>query len=563
MARVSRKQSSVLPVNVLRVYNAALYVRLSKEDSGYDNSDSIEMQQYLLEQYAGMQTDMRVVGVFCDNGATGTNFDRPDFERMMDAVRKREIDCIVVKDLSRFGRNYVETGYFLEKIFPFLGVRFVAVNDGYDTLKNENGDTLVVSLKNIVNSLFAKDISKKSGSALRRKQENGEFIGGWTPYGYLKSPEDKHKLVIDPETASVVRNIFTWRAEHVGYSMIARRLNEQNIPSPTMLHHLRGEFNKLPQDALNIWQAQMIKSITNNMVYAGHMAQGKQFRSLCDGVKPTDMEKEDWIIVQNTHEPLVDSETFAAVQAQNEQQKIKANEKQGRHPTTENIFVGLVFCADCGKTMMRNKNRSQKGTVRYTFVCRTRRDNIESTSCTLKSIGEPELIAAILKGIQTQIELTIQHDQFLKKLKALPDFRQDEKELEKELQSIQVAVAQNTGRLSSAFEGYNDKLLSHEDYLDMKQKYTVEAERLLVRQSQLLGQQAIYRKTLSPQNTWIRTFQKYKGIKTLTREIVLELIHHITISDYNKYEITWNFKDEFQTLCGYTDVVKPKTEVVA
>lgn len=360
MARVSRKQQTVEVVSNTRIYNTALYVRLSKEDSGYDNSDSIEMQQYLLEQYAVAQSDMRVIDVFCDNGWAGTNFERPDFERMLDAVRKREIDCIVVKDLSRFGRNYVETGYYLEKIFPFLGVRFVAINDGYDTLKDENGDTLVVSLKNIVNSLFAKDISKKSGSALRQKQKNGEFIGGWTPYGYLKSPENKNKLIIDPETAPVVQNIFLWRAEHVGYNTIAKRLNAQKVPSPIMIHHMRGEHPNLPSDKLPIWQAQMIKSITGNMVYAGHMAQGKQFRSLNDGVNVTNMDKEDWIIVHNTHEPIVDSETFDVVQTINEQQKIKFKEQQGKYPTTENILLGLVFCADCGKTMLRNKKSLQK-----------------------------------------------------------------------------------------------------------------------------------------------------------------------------------------------------------
>lgn len=561
MARVSRKQQTA-PASecVERIYNTALYVRLSKEDSGYDNSDSIEMQEYLLEQYVRTQTDMQVAGLFCDNGSTGTNFDRPDFERMMEAIRKREIDCIVVKDLSRFGRNYVETGYYLEKIFPFLGVRFVAVNDGYDTLKNANGDGLVVSLKNIVNSLFAKDISKKSGSALRRKQEKGEFIGGWTPYGYLKSPEDKHKLIIDPETATVVQNIFAWRLENLGYSMIARRLNEQNIPSPTMIHHLRGEYDKMPQHTLHIWQAQTIKAITKNMVYAGHMAQGKQFRSLCDGIKPTEMEKEDWIIVRNTHEPIVDRETFEAVQTRNEQQKMKAKERQGQHPTTENILVGLVFCADCGKTMMRNKNRSKKGTVRYTFVCRSRRDNMENTGCTLKSIGEPELMQTILLRLQNEIDATVDQERLIEKLKAHPGYQSEQREITVALQKVQEELSKNTVRRSGLFENYNDKIITEDEYGEYKQKFDDDAKRLEAEQARLQKIQAVHSKTISPQNAWMRTFRKHMKLETLTREVVVELISRIYISDYDKVEIVWNFKDEYQTLSSYTEAVAPKKE---
>lgn len=345
--------------------------------------------------------------------------------------------------------------------------------------------------------------------------------------------------------------------------MIARRLNEQNIPSPSMIHHLRGEFDKLPPDALNIWQAQMIKSITGNMVYAGHMAQGKQYRSLCDGIKPTEMKKEDWIIVPNTHEPIVDNETFEAVQAMNEQQKIKAKAKQGKHPTTENILMGLVFCADCGKTMTRNKNRSKKGTVRYTFVCRTRRDTIESTGCTLKSIGEPELMHTILVRLQNEIDMTVEQERLIEKLKACPGYQSEQKELETALQKAQAECSKNTMLRSGLFEHYNDKLITEDEYWDYKQKFDEDAKRLDEELARLHKLQAVHSKTISPQNVWMRTFRKHMKIETLTREIVVELIQRINISDYNKVTIVWNFKDEYQTLKSYTDEVAPKKECEA
>lgn len=314
MVRISRKWRAEQTALPEQIYRAGLYVRLSKEDSGHDNKDTIAMQQHMLEQYVKYRADMQIAGVFCDNGATGTNFARPGFKKMMEAARKREINCIVVKDLSRLGRDYVEAGYYLEHIFPFMGIRFIAMNDGYDTLDAEGSD-MVVSLKNIVNALFAKDISHKASTALKRKQEQGEFIGARAPYGYLKSQEDRHKLVIDPESAPVVREIFAWRRSHDGYTMIARRLNERNVLSPHMRHYLRGEYKHwTPSGLARLWQGKSIKSITDNMVYAGHMVQGKTRRSLCEGILQTETGKKEWAVVYHTHEAIVDEDTFAQVQ---------------------------------------------------------------------------------------------------------------------------------------------------------------------------------------------------------------------------------------------------------
>ena len=555
MARVSRKHKDAAPIIIDRIYHTCLYLRLSKEDSGYDNSDSIEMQEYLLEKYVDEQPDMELTEIFRDNGATGTNFDRPDFERMMEAVRRREIDCIVVKDLSRFGRNYVETGYYLEKIFPFLGVRFVAVNDCYDTLKSANGDEMVVSLKNIVNSLFAKDISKKSGSALRRKQEKGEFIGSWTPYGYLKSPEDKHQLIIDPETAPIVRKIFTWRLEKVGYGEIARRLNEQNIPCPTKVRFLRGEFKKeSPQTLGEQWVANTVKNITINMVYAGHMAQGKQMRSLCDGIPRSDRAKKDWIIVRNTHVPIIDEDTWNQVQLVN---NAAGDTTKRQLPKSENLLVGLVFCKDCGRTMGRYKNCSPKGHIRYTYCCRVRKASKGMSGCTLKSIGEQELFDIILKSVRVQIAATVEQENLLNRLMQQQEYQTEKQKLDISLNEVQIAISKNTARRTSLFESYNDKLINNEEYLYLKQQYDVQAAELLSRQKQLLSRQLVYSKTLTPENPWIKAFRKYDGVEQITRPMVQELIHHIIIEGRCDVHIVWNFRDEYEALIRYTAGVRP------
>ena len=247
MARTKRKVNPVLPVTApatqpQRMYQASGYVRLSVEDSGKPGADTIATQRELIQSYIDSQPDMQFYDLYCDNGRTGTNFDRPEFERLMDDVRAGKVDCIVVKDLSRFGRNYRETGNYLERLFPLLGVRFIAVNDHFDTLTAERSqDGYIVPLKNIMNAVYSKDISRKILPALTTKRQNGEFIGTWAAYGYQKCPDDRHRIEPDAETAPVVREMFQWRLSGLSYQSIARKLNERSIPSPARYHYLKGD----------------------------------------------------------------------------------------------------------------------------------------------------------------------------------------------------------------------------------------------------------------------------------------------------------------------------------
>lgn len=549
MARTSRKQQPTPQPAVEHIYRTALYVRLSVEDSGYENHDSIQMQEYLLREYVNRQPDMQLISVYTDNGATGTNFARPGFEEMMDSIRRREIDCIVVKDLSRFGRNYIETGYYLEKIFPFLGLRFIAINDNYDTLKNTGSDEMAVSLKNIVNSLFAKDISRKASTALHIKQAKGEYLGAWTPYGYLKSPKDKHKLIINPETAPVVVNIFSWRLQGMGYNAIAGKLNNLEIPSPNRLRYLRGEYKtEIPSRPGRLWQSQTVKLILNNMVYAGHMAQGKQIRSLHDGIPPTEQDKENWVIVKNTHDAIINEHDFQKVQEINERRKTEANNRRGKYPKTENILCGLIYCGDCGSKMCRKKNLSSKGPPRYTYYCHNYSQNSIVTGCTKKWVGEPELFDVILKSIQIQAAASVPMENLLQKLNSRPEQQIKGSELEKKLKHVHSEICKNATRRSTLFENYASHLLTAEEYADLKRQYDAQANSLNERLKALSEQKAVYSKTLSPQNAWIKAFQKYREMKTINRAMALELIRRIVIEDYNTIHIEWNFRDEYESL---------------
>ena len=308
MARTKRKVNPLRPQPTTtpqaKEFQTAAYIRLSIEDSGKPGSDTIEGQKDLLLAYIERQADLRLVEVYCDNGRTGTNFNRPDFERMMEDVRRGRINCIVVKDLSRFGRNYHETSNYLLRIFPFLGVRFVAVNDYFDTetaVETERG--LVMPLKNIINDTYSRDISRKISSAIETKERRGEFIGVYAPYGYSKSDDDRHKLVPNPETAPIIREIFALRLQGLGYTGIARLLNGRGVPSPGVYLYQCG-LSKQEKYRDAIWAAWNIKEILRDEVYLGHLVQGKRTNvAYKQARKERNAPADEWRIFRNAHEP--------------------------------------------------------------------------------------------------------------------------------------------------------------------------------------------------------------------------------------------------------------------
>ncbi len=554
MARVSRKaglvkQETQVPFQPERVYHAAVYARLSVEDNSRGGDrESITMQKYMLEKYVDAQADMRLCGAFCDNGETGTNFERPEFERMMEEIRNRRIDCIVVKDLSRFGRNYVETGYYLEKIFPCLDIRFVAVNDNYDSKKDRGGNELVVSLKNLINDLYAKDISQKVTTSLETKRRKGEFIGAFPPYGYLKSPEDKHKLIPDPEVAPIVREIFQWRADGIGIGTIARYLNEREIPSPSMYHYLNGHKKKRPERAGAIWQGQIIKLMTKHPVYIGHMSQGRTKRSLSNGMPLAKVDKEDWIMVYNTHEAIVSQELFDKVQAVSEQRRNKFCKLRGKYPSTENVFKGLLVCGDCGTKMIRYKSVYPTGRVRYVFICRIYTENLSGQGCTKKCVGEPELKEAVFHALRIETEAALKLEDLLKRTQQKSDFRKKQEALTEQIGLVKQNIGRNAAYRLALFESFSDHTLTEQEYVSLKQEYDRKAADYQKELERLEKEEKTYSQTMSPQNRWIKALKNCRTEKTVTREMAVELIDQIKVTGYNEIEIVWNFKDEFTSL---------------
>ena len=558
MARTKRKINPILPeaeapAPAQKKYRTAAYVRLSVEDSGKPGADTIEGQKNLLLHFIENEKSLSLYGLFCDNGRTGTDFERPEFEKLMEAVKHGEVDCIVVKDLSRFGRNYKETGNYLERIFPFLGVRFIAVNDGFDTLTAERGaDGYLVPLKNLINEVYSKDISKKSGSALATKQKNGDFIGAWAPYGYRKCSDDPHKLEPDEATAPIVRQIFQWRVDGMSVTRIAKKLNDSGIPSPSAYLYNTGVCKTEKYNGA-IWHIQAVKIILTRQVYIGHMVQGTKRQSFYENRRQYKKPQEEWVIVESTHEPIIDRDTFEKVQEIMRQRNEEYFEKLGRFSyleTTENILKGLIYCADCKRPLVRYKNVSHNKKLWYTFICQTHSNDI--TSCPKKNIREDALIPMLMQAIQTQIELAADMDELVRRVNSSPKHRKRTADLQGRLDNAKKALKRYNNLYDSLYQNYVDKLMTEQEYITLKSRYKAEAEEA-ERLIEALTRQQAEESEHTPENRFLTAFGSFKGEDTLTKEMAQALIERVYVDGNSNIEIIFRYRDEYRALCTYLE----------
>ena len=558
MARTKRKinplvQAAESAAPATKIYKTAAYVRLSVEDSGKPGTDTIEGQKALLTSFIESKTDMELVSLFCDNGRTGTDFDRPQFEKMMEEVRKGRINCIVVKDLSRFGRNYKETGNYLERIFPFLGVRFIAVNDNFDTLTAERTqDGYIVPLKNLINEVYSKDISKKIDAALSVKQRNGEFIGAWAPYGYRKDPDDKHHLVINEETAPTVRQIFKWRSEGVSVVQISRRLNDAGILSPSAYLYATGEVKTEKYKGVP-WHTQILKSILAHPVYIGHMVQGRKKQSFYEGKRQTYVDEANWIIVRNTHEPIIDGETFEKVQQIAKQRKSEYHERLGKFAHlehSENILQGLVWCPNCNRPMVRYKNVSHGSKLWYTYICPGHAD--DPARCPFVSIREDELNEVLFTAIQSQIQLVADLEDVVKQLNAEPEFRRQRSDAAAKLEAARRTLKRSQSLYDSLYQNYVEQLMTEQEYVTLKARYKAEAEeaeRLIA----VLEQEQHESKVYTAENRFLTEFRSFMGTDTLTKEMASALIERIYVDAEKNIDIRLRYRDEYMALLNFIE----------
>ena len=563
MARTSRKQQNLSLSQSFseqtKLYNVAIYARLSVEDNGKD-SDSIESQIEYLEDFIANDPTMRKVAVYIDNGFTGTNFMRPEFQRMIDAARLGDINCVVVKDLSRLGRNYVETGEFLEKVCPFIGLRFIAVNDNYDSEAVTNNSQLAASLSNIINDFYAKDISRKVFSALKTKMENGEYIGAWEKYGYLKDPDNKNRLIVNPETAPIVQQIFLWRSEGVSYMGINKKLNEMDIPSPGQYKADRGIVTNNNQKKRRIlWNKHIVTDILKDITYIGHMAQRKTTQVLHKGVPFSRVNEEDWIVVHNTHEPIIEQELFDKVQEINRATAERAKANSGKYdhlPKEKNIYGAKLVCADCGARIKLHRSfNTKKDKVYFTFNCPTYGEH-GNTGCSSRVKRKAELDEAVFQSIRAQMDVFMDTAYIIKSLLAQKQAINKGAARKKTKASLNAKIKSIRSSISTLYVDLKDGLLTDEEYLMQKEKYQAQIAELEHTLGELNRDETDTEETLIGTKKWAAIAEEYSEATELTEGMLNACVELIKVHADGSLEITFNYMQEFKELLETTERLK-------
>ena len=562
MARTKDRARQEIKSGKSTVFKTATYARLSV-DSAVTDSDSITSQQMLMRDYIKGRDEFLLVKEYKDDGISGTRFDRQAFESLLTEVRKGNINCIIVKDFSRFGRDHIEVGSYLEKIFPFLGVRFISVNDGYDSFDKDSADKkLAVILKNLVNEYIAKDISVKAASSYETKQENGEYDGGRAPYGYAFADERKTRFLIDEKTAEVIRDIFTWTMQGDSARRIVKRLTEKNI-NPPKTYQDTGEFFRQERER-RYWNEFTVNAILQNMAYAGHMALHKWKESKADGISPYRLDKTEWKVTRNTHEAIITEHDFNLVQ---EILRARKERYRSRNAPDEdiirpkNLLKGKVFCGDClvsasrmGTNYQRKMGRV-RGRVRiYRYRCRTYREK-GAQECTSKSISEKDLqmivyqaVMALIRQAECLDDMALRfHSEFFRKMR---------RSIEKEESVAERAIRQGKNEKMFLYKEYS----SREWYLKEKQKKDREIRCHEERKAQLEEKAAFLERLEKEQAGWIKEIFSSKDASSdeegLTAQMVSIFVDKIFLYDGKRVEVVLKFKDEYESLYSYMGQVR-------
>ncbi len=466
---------------------------------------------------------------------------------MLHEVEAGNVATVITKDLSRLGRNYLKTGELIEIVFPEYEVRYIAINDGVDTAREDNEFT---PLRNWFNAVYSKDISRKICSALSVKQKNGEFIGSWAPYGYKKCADDYHRLEPDAETAPVVRQIFQMRCAGAGYQMIVRSLIREGIPSPSQYHYLKGD-TKAERCATAKWHVPMVQKILQNEMYLGHMVQGRR-RSVFgetrgERVVPAD----EWIVVRNTHEALIDEQTFQTVQQMAEQCRTSHKKCVGQYEylgTIPNLFLGLLFCADCKRPMMRRKETFRGTRLHYTYVCRSHIEDPDS--CPTGGFRETDLKAVVWTAIQHEIALTEDLAALAQQYDDSSDAARRKQAEDREITAAIRAQQRASMLYDSLYQNYVDKLMTEQEYTEMKRKYRADMERAKARLAEL-EQRKQDRRSQTTQNIWLATYSRFRDETELTEEMTHALLERVEIGAGRQISVTLRYQDEYHALAEF------------
>ena len=524
-------------------YRAAIYMRISRDDENMAESGSIQNQRELLKSFLSRHPDIELVREFSDDGYTGTNFDRPDFQRMMEAVQKKQITCIIVKDFSRLGRNYIETGRYIDQIFPMLGVRFISVNDDYDSLSESNeSDRILIPFKNLINDFYCKDMSTKVRSQLDIKRKSGQFIGSFATYGYRKDPKDKNHLIIDEKAARIVQMIFRMKLDGYNPLRIADRLNEMGVLPPQQykrsvgLNSNAGYWKSEEQK----WCAQMVTRILINEIYTGSLVQGKNKKINYKVKKSLPVDKNDWIRVAGTHEPIIKKTTFDRVQ-----EMLLMDTRTSPDEDKISVLSGFVKCADCGQNMVRRVCKRSGGKTYVYFTCSTAK---AGEGCSHHLINAEKLEASVLAAVQNQLKLLFDHPAFNNALEAIPGDTHRMRILNNQITILDEEIIRYQEMKENLYEDYRDGLIDDEDYKELKQRFLhkIQKSKDALKKVMMEKKELLNNPIVPPE--WVHEVKTLGMVNRLERKTVAMLIEKILVYDKNRIEVIFRYSDEIKAV---------------
>ena len=522
-----------------KIWNATLYLRLSRDDGDKEESNSITGQRELLRDYIRNRPEFHEYAVRIDDGFTGSNFERPDFKKMIEDVKEGRTDCIIVKDLSRFGRNYLDAGEYIEKIFPFLGVRFIAVNDNYDSLAGKNAsDDLIIPFKNLINEAYCRDISVKVRTQLEIKRKSGQYIGAFAVYGYMKDEADKNRLVVDEYAADVVRDIFKWKLEGMSPQDIAARLNQSGILSPMEYKKSLGmkfatSFKANPQA---VWSANAVLRILKNQVYIGVLTQGKETTPSYKVRKRVTKPEDEWTVIPDSHEAIIRREDFDSVQ-----KVLSLDTRRSPEDSNVQLFSGMVFCGECGASMVRKTVPS--GNKKYVYyVCSAHK---QDKSCSSHGIRDAALEEVVLETVKQYIRDVVDLDDLLAMTDTAPLRTAEAQKVQRQLDKKRSEHERLQKLLMSLYENLADGIIDREEYARFKQSYTERAAECEKQMDALQESLVQIKEHGGEHREWMAQFRKHLNITELERSIAVALIERILIYKDNRVEVHFRFEDEF------------------
>ena len=561
MARTANRgtMSASFPTsyNVMR-WRLGKYIRLSKEDllRGRDESNSVVTQRRLLEQYHQAHLDEFYEGaeadVYVDDGKTGTDTNREDFQRLLSDISSGRINCVIVKDLSRLSRNYTDAGNLIENLFVRLNVRFISLAEGVDSYRNPDSvSNIIVPITNVMNDQYCYQTSKKIRQVFDMKRRNGEFIGSYAPYGYVKAPGDKHALLVDPEAAEVVKSIFSMFLSGMNKRGITYYLNDHGVLCPTAYKKQQGLKYNAPNAQSNpMWSTITIDTILKNRVYVGDMVQGRQrVKSYKIHIQER-VPEEEWFIVENTHEAIIDRETFDKVQG-----LLKRDTRTAPKAKQLYLFSGFLKCADCGRAMSRI---ASKGIYVY-YQCGTYK-SLSKKACTMHSIKSDRLEAGVLFAIQQQVHLAVAYSELVFRINSAPLKKSKSKRLEDAIAAKEKELAKIMRYKQALYQDWKDGEITRNDYRHMSEDYERQAEALNNVLRTLTDEQEQLENGVDAESPFLAAFLKYQNIDKLTREILAELIDYIKVYEGGNISVKFKYADEFRRMAEYIELNAPMVQ---